>query len=77
LQFINKIKKKLTLKRLTFKVVYFFKILRHNKVTKTKREREIVLNNDFVNNVYVIIYTFDKNKDFSIYRFFISKNNIV
>jgi hypothetical protein len=69
LQFINKIKKKLTLKRLTFKVVYFFKILRHNKVTKTKREREIVLNNDFVNNVYVIIYTFDKNKDFSIYRF--------
>jgi len=57
-----------------FKVIYLFKILYYNKATKTKRE--IVLNNDLVNNVYIIIYTFNKNKDFSIYCFLISKNNI-
>ncbi len=58
-----------------FKIVYFFKILRYNKVTKTKRE--IVLNDNFVNNVYVIIYTFNKDKDFSIYYFLINENNVV
>ena len=57
-----------------FKVDYLFKILRYNKVTKTKKE--IVLNNDSINNVCVIIYTFDKNKDFSIYYFLISENNV-
>jgi len=57
-----------------FKVDYLFKILRYNKVTKTKKE--IVLNKDSINNVCVIIYTFDKNKDFSIYCFLINKNNI-
>ncbi len=57
------------------KNIYLFKILYYNRVTKTKRE--IVLNNNFVNNVYIIIYIFDKDKDFSIYCFLINKNNIV
>jgi len=58
-----------------FKVVYLFKILRYNRVAKTKKE--IVLNSNFANNIYVIIYTFNKDKNFSIYCFLISENNIV
>jgi len=58
-----------------FKVVHLFKISCNDKVTKTKRE--IVSNDDFANIVCVIIYTFNKDKDFSIYCFLINENNIV
>ncbi len=64
-----------TSKRLMFKVVYLFKILYYNKVIKAKKK--IILNNNFVNNVYIIIYILNKNKDFFVYCFLISENNIV
>ena len=74
-QLVNELDEKHASKSFAFEIVDFFEISRHYRVSKTKEK--IFTNDKLVYYMSIIVDSSNKDKDFTINCFFMSKNDVV